>query len=235
MSNDLPDSDAPYQPPDFLPPPPEQGWSTPFLAGALGVGGAVLGGIVMCAAARFIYVYVFYNALLGVLIGRAIAAGASRSRFTNQAVLLGLTIACSLLAYVAYNAALYAYLLERNNVAINQFGAAELIVGFGSFMKLRAEQDDFIGGMQLVMAGNSVVWLIEAAITAHYAWQRVRIDRMICLVESVPAEVLQFVAHLLSEGRESDEVAQELSKRGWIVPADQQRAIRAVESTTTEV
>jgi hypothetical protein len=226
----MPDSHAPYQPPDSLPPPSEPGWSTPFLAAVGGAGAAVLGGVALFAAGQFIYVYIFYNALLGVLIGRAIALGASRSRFTSQSILVGLTIACSLLAYVTYNAAIYFYLLQQGNVALNQVGAAELIAGFGSFLKLRAEKDGFIGGIELGSVGNSIVWLVEASITAYYAWQRVRVARMICLIESVPPEVFQFVVYLLGAGRDRDEIAQELSKRGWIVPADQQRAIRSAEA-----
>ncbi len=208
----------PYTPPDRLPPPALTPQSFPPTVLLLGVGTAIVLGGALFAASHLIYVYILYNAMIGIGIGTMIARAPERGRFTNLPILFTVSAVCSVLAYVVYHVSWHQWVLAKN---------PGMQIGFLDFVWLQAQVMPFIGGMQLGAVGNIAVWLVEIGITLYYAWQRVHAAAQIAAVSAVPSEVLEFVSFLFWQHADDDHIRAELSKRGWMMPDDQTRAIRA--------
>jgi len=223
------DGEEIYVPPSELPPPLPHVSGTPLLGMIVGLAAAVVAGIALFIVSRVVYIYLLYNVLLGVAIGWAVALAPKQSKYTNTPVLLMLTLLCSLLTYLAFNVALFMYVLRDIN-APPAAGPVDWILGFFAFLVVRAQNERFIGGAQIGAVGNAIVWLVEIAITFFCAWGMVRMAINVCHVESVPYRVSKFVLEMLSQGNEVDTVAQELSARGWSDPRDQQHAFQAAQS-----
>jgi len=210
-----------YVPPDQLPAPEISQASFPFLAILLGVLVSAALGVTLFAASRLVYIYFLYNWLLGVAIGWAIAFGPKQSKYSGTGVLFTITALCSSLAYFVFNVALYFSVLKE---------APDESLSFLEFLAVRAEYEPFIGGVEIGSVGNIIVWIVEFGITFYFAWRLVSAAIGVCRIEAVPSPVTEFVAYRLSEGHDVEDVQQELSKRGWTRPEDQQKALRAVDS-----
>ena len=222
------EADAPaepsYVPPDHLPPPDFAGSTFPLVTLLLGGLVAVVLGGVLFAASQFMYVYILYNAMIGIGIGKVIALAPERSRFTHVPFLFAATGVCSVLAYVAYNVALHQWVLNQN---------PGVQLGFFDFLWLRLQAMPFLGGVQLGVAGTVIVWLAELGVTQFYAWRQVRVAVQVSEVACVPSEVVEFVSHLYWQNAVDDHIRAELSKRGWTLEEDQTRAIRVFRLTST--
>ena len=213
-----------YVPPDQLPPPEFAGSSFPLVALLLGGLVAVVLGGVLFMASQFIYVYLLYNAWIGISIGKMIARAPERNRFTNVPFLFAATGVCSVLAYVAYNVALHQWVLQQN---------PGFQLGFLDFVWLRAQVNPFLAGVQPGAAGTIIIWLAELGITQFYAWKQVRVAVQVCELVSVPSEVVEFVSYLYWQNADDEHIRAELSKRGWTLEEDQTRAIRAFRTMNT--
>jgi hypothetical protein len=211
-----------YVPPETLPPPirPEAGF--PLLAILLGSLAAVGLGVAFYLVTSFIYIYILFNALLGIGIGMVIAYGIGTVKYRGIPLLLLLTGACSFLAYLTYNIVLMEAMLS--------YGPGQS-PGFIEFLKFRAANEPFIGGMQIGTIGSYTVWAAEFLITWYFAWTRVSVKMRLMDIDSVPPEVAEFLLYLSAErGLDLDEMEKELAARGWADPEDQHRAFTAVNS-----
>lgn len=130
-----------YTPPETLPSPvrPEMA-GFPLLAVLLGGLAAVGLGVALFAASYLIYIYILFNALVGIGIGKVIAYGVGTAKYRGIPLLVLLTGTCSFIAYLTYNLVMMEALLE--------FDPGES-PDFIAFLKFRAANEPFIGEMQL--------------------------------------------------------------------------------------
>jgi hypothetical protein len=204
-----------YVPPSELPLPLKITSQNPIPAVILGLVAASVLGVALFAISNLIYVYILYNAFIGIGIGMAIGIGIQKGRYTNPMGLLGLTIVCSLLVYVVYNFSIFYWVL-RDFQGPNP--------GFFVFLQVRAENDTLFRGIKPGTIGNVAIWLIEAGITWFYAFKGTTGAVQREHIEAVPQPVTELVLHFISEGRGKAEIENELGKRGWTKPEDQQKA-----------
>jgi hypothetical protein len=223
------DGEELYVPPGELPPPPASVKGTPFLGIVAGLAAAVVGGIALFAASRLVYIYILYNVFAGTAIGWAIGLAPRRSKYADTPILFVGTLICSLLTYLSFNIALFAYMLSVIGLPAD-VEPFEVVLGFFAFLAVRAQEEPFIGGAQIGAVGNAIVWFVEIAITFGSAWQIVYGAIHACRLESVPYKVAKFVLRMRAQGMDDTTVARELSARGWIDPEDQQRAVQAAAS-----
>lgn len=208
-----------YQVPDRLPAPGLVGAENPVPAVLLGVLAAVVLGVVFFGATRLVYIYILYNSFLGVGVGWAISAGLKQGKYLNRDVLMAITAGCSLLVYVTFFVAYHQWLMSETGESF----------GFFDAVSLRAQYELFLWDWEIGTVGNVILWIIEYAITLYFAWRAVKTAILVCQVESVPTEVVEYTAHLFSQGHGVEHIRQELSKKGWTSEQDQMKAIRAVD------
>jgi hypothetical protein len=234
MTDEQQPSEETYVPPSQLPPPLPDESGMPLNGMVAGVTVAILAGAALFVASQIFYIYIVYNVLIGMAIGKAVALAPKRSRYTNVPALLTFTLICSLLAYLCFNIALFMYALHQLN-APPAAGAVDWIHYFFGFLVGRAQHEPFIHGAEIGAVGNAIVWLVELAITFYCAWGRVRVAINVSHAESVPTDVVEFVLEMQAQGNDDDTIAQELSMRGWSDPRDQEQAYRAAASLVSLV
>jgi len=211
-----------YTPPATLPRPvPPDVPNIPVIAICLGLLASVGLGLALFVASQLIYIYLLYNSIIGIGIGIVVAWGIGKTKYHSVPILLLLTATCSLLAYLTFNVALMTYILSE---------VPGETLEFIEFIRLRAENEPFIGGMEIGAIGNYVVWTIEMLITWYFAWARVSSQLRVMDVEAVPAEVTELIVYLLNSEQSVDGVRRELAARGWTDSSDQDRALLAVTS-----
>ncbi len=94
-------------------------------------------------------------------------------------------------------------------------------------LSLRAQNDTLFRGIKPGEIGNYIVWLVEIAITFFIAHGRVVSATRQVHVGSVPGEVTDFVLHLMSDGRQIEDIRSELHSRGWAREEDADNALWA--------
>lgn len=211
----------PYTPPDTLDPPLNQIKESPTLPILIGFLASLTLGIGLFIASRFMYVYILFNVLLGLGIGRAMGFGIRRARYTKVSVLFGLTILYSLLCYVVFNYSLYCWILLKSDLSPPTFL---------QFLQIRAEHNIFIRGIKPGTIGNIIVWIVEVIITLWVAAKVEDTAIRTCHIESIPPTVMKFMIYLVSRGHDRNTIDRELEKRGWFRPEDRNQAFLAVSS-----
>ncbi len=204
-----------YTPPAALPHPVrELAPEIPFLAITLGLLAAAGLGFALFVASWFIYVYIFYNGVIGAGVGAAIARGLGESKDRRGPLLFTIVATCSAAAYLIYN------LIWFGLFSLSGQGA-----GVGSFLQWRAE-----GELEIGLYGNAAVWVVEYLITLAVAWNRVSVKMRLLDAAAVPDEVKALVVHYLGQEADQEDVREQLAVRGWARREDQDRVFGAVAS-----
>lgn len=208
----------PYQPPSDLPPPIQLSAPNPIPAVVLGLVASVILGVALFAASRAVYIYILYNSLVGIGIGKAIAYGVHKGKYANTAGLFGLTVLCSAVSYGVFNYSFFYWVLR-------DFEGARF--SFLEFLRVRAENDTLFGDLEPGLYGNVGVWFLEAGITWYFAFAQATRGVRRLLIELVPAPVTEFVVYLISQKRDRLQIDEELGRRGWMRPGDRDRAVQS--------
>lgn len=186
---------------------------------AFGLLAALVLGLALWALAQLAYVLVLYNLLLGLALGGLLALGARWGQYP-----LGVArtaFACSALAYLVFNVALYLGSIQ---------GVAGSYPSFFEFIAYRAQQQTLLFGARPGPFLTPLVWLAEIALSGYVALRVAGRTTARIKLESVPTPVTEFVLYLLFQGHGTDAIASELAARGWTRPLDVVRALDAAEA-----
>jgi hypothetical protein len=208
-----------WTPPSSLPPPTEARSGPPVLAILAVAGVAVGAGVALWMSSQVFYIYILYNSLIGAGIGWALGLGPRKAGFTNKAALLGLAVVFCVLPYVLMR---YGFYVQTLSAVAEQGQTPDF--GFFDFFVFFLERDSLFG-LELGLIGNSIILLIEIAISVYYAHNKIEIALQHARIESVPGDVVSFVVNGIASGWDTARVRTELAHRGWARPDDQDRAI----------
>lgn len=210
---------TPWTPPSTLSPPGVAPSGPPVAAVTLGVLAAVGCGVGLFVASQLLYVWIFYNLVIGGAIGAALGLAPRRAGFVSMPVLAGLAVALSIVPYVVMKLAFAVQLmpgLREQGIEVSYFDVVYALT-----------EQRTIFGAEPGIIGNLVILAIEIGITAYAAIGRVTQAIALARIEAVPQDVLLFVANGLSAGWENDRMRTELAARGWSKTEDQDRAFSA--------
>lgn len=126
----------------------------------LGLLAAVALGIALFVASRIVYIYLFYNSIIGIGIGAAVAYGIGKAKYRETSSVVFITAICSFVAYLTFNMALMRYVFGGDTI------------GFFEFLRIRAENEPFLSFGQIGAGRNIIIWVVEFLITWYFAWQR---------------------------------------------------------------
>lgn len=208
----------PYEPPSVLPRPMELPGRNPIPPLVLGVVAAAAMGLLLYVVGQFLYIYILYNSVIGMVIGVAMGWGVRKFHYTNDKILGVWAVVCSVLAYAVFNYTMFRVL----SADLRTMGPT-----FLQFLVLRAENEPLFFGIEPGRIGNFIVWFIELGITAYFALTNLMGGMARHGIDAVPREVIDFLLHEISEGKDEKEVRYGLQKRGWVDPRDQDKALEA--------
>ena len=216
----------PYEPPSVLPPPRESPQGNLILPLALGGAAAAVMGLLLYFVGQFLYIYILYNSVIGMVIGVAMGWGVRRFHYNDEKVLGVWAVACSLLAYAVFNYTMFRVMTAESGI----MGPT-----FLQFLVLRAENEPLFFGIEPGKIGNFVVWFVELGITAYFALTNLMSGVARHNIDAVPREVVEFLLHEIAEGKEERDVRYGLRKRGWGDPLDQDKALEAAGAVITMI
>jgi hypothetical protein len=190
------------------------------------VAGATVG---LLSAGTGLFVYLFYNAFLGLAIGATLARASSEGRFIGRQVLGTVCVLATLIAYLAYHIA--AFWMSDPQVAGVPLAALPWDARVAVFFEWLGQQLDHpLPGIGRNAAIQSVLWIGGWLITFWIAWQRVRDAMLLAMVGRVPLEVFELTLDLLLAEQSDGQIREVLARRGWDHQTDQDAAIQAAEA-----
>lgn len=186
-------------------------------------------GVGLLATATGFFLYLFYNAFLGLAVGVTLARASSQGRFTGRQTLGMVCVLATIVSYAAYH--ITAFLMSDPQVAGAPLAALDWNTRLAVFFEWLGQQLEHpLPGVGRNAAVQSMLWTGGWLITFWVAWQRVRDAMLLAMVGRVPIEVFELVLDLLLADVSDKQIREILTRRGWDHAPDQDAAIQAAEA-----
>lgn len=206
-----------WTPPDSLTPPSSPVSRPPVMAFAAALGVALACGVALWISSQVFYVYIFYNMIIGGALGWALSFAPKKAGFSNLPALMAPAVLLCALPYVVMRVGFFVQLLPDFQAQGYDPSLFEFLVVF--------LENDTLFGLEIGLIGNIILLLVEVGITVYAAHGRLLQGINEARIASVPADVVDFVIQGFANDWDTTRVCEELSRRGWSKPEDQDRAI----------
>lgn len=205
---------SPQAPPTPWPPwepPGETAGRAAWLPLGLGVVAAVLVGVFLTFVGRHVWLELFYEVMVGAIIGSAMAWGLRRSPYHNRRVLFASAAGCVVLAYASLSVGVY--VLDFSSTSMSFLEVMEL--------RLQSETVPVFGALG---SFHAFYWLAQIAIGAGVALFLVW-GGTLMQDKGTPQEVRAWVSEMLQAKTPETEIREALAQRGWEADQAQRAAL----------